>query len=135
MIKLLIFLLLATPCFADRPAICGGGFTDKNGDTWDWTGSPPDCCYQGPRKCKECYSAPDVLLDSPSDSKKCHANGKGAVAQKEAVDYELRIAQLEKKVEYLGSLYMEQQRIIKALMDEWNKELDSLEEIKQEVKQ
>lgn len=36
-------------------AICGGGYTDKYGVTWDLTGRWPNCKYS-PRICKECQS-------------------------------------------------------------------------------
>lgn len=36
-----------------KGGICGGGYTDKYGVTWDWLGIYPDCKYM-PRICKEC---------------------------------------------------------------------------------
>lgn len=36
-----------------KDSMCGGGYTDKNGVTWDWIGKYPHCCYK-PRYCVEC---------------------------------------------------------------------------------
>lgn len=45
---LLTLMLLAAPVLADeipKGSKCGGGYTDKNGVNWQWTGKYPNCCF------------------------------------------------------------------------------------------
>lgn len=71
----IIILLFSVKCSAKELVSCGGGFTDKDGITWDWECPNKDhtcfieeCCYS-PRICDKCYSA--VEVKSPKDEERC----------------------------------------------------------------